>query len=101
MPTFEFECEECEYQWEDIVFSHEPLPTICEHCKTEGKVKKIMSIPATGIVELTGHDLKTKIKSDAKKLTQGAAKNENTLANLVGENRYQGNLSMQKKIKDM
>lgn len=88
MPVFETKCDNCEHEWEDIYFPGEALPTVCPECGAEGQVRKLISLPANGRVELYGHDLKSKLKEDGRKLKSDALKNENVLANLVGESKY-------------
>lgn len=100
MPLYEYACE-CGFEWDDICSHKDPLPEECPECQTKGKVKKLISLPAQGVVELTGHELKSKLIADGNKLKRDAARNENTLSNLVGENKYQQNLSVQKKLKDV
>lgn len=100
MPIFEFECEECNFGWEDICTLSE-LPTVCPECQTENRVKKLISLPAPGKVELSGRELKDKLKIDTQKLKADAGKNENLLANLVGESKYEGNLKLEKQIKQI
>jgi len=52
-----------------------------------------------GIVELTGHELKAKIKEDATKMRRNAGKDEKLLANLVGEKKYHSNELFRDQVK--
>jgi hypothetical protein len=42
-----------------------------------------------GIVELSGFELQSKVRADAKKMSYEAGRSEKVLSNLVGEARYQ------------
>ncbi len=98
-PVYEHECSHCEQEFEESYSMKAPVPTVCPLCHEEGGVKRLISLTAPGIVELTGHDLKQKLLSDGQKMKQKAAGNENLLANLVGEDKYQGNTSQYEKAK--
>lgn len=102
MPTLEFEhlTEDCGFIWEDIVFFDEPLPNTCPECGEQGNIIKLISLPAQGKVLLTGRDLSAKLKSDGQQMMREATKNENTLANLVGESKFEQNLKVEKKLKE-
>jgi putative FmdB family regulatory protein len=97
MPTYEFICEECKHEWEIYQSMSAPNPDDCPSCKATGNIKKLISLGSKGIVELYGNDLVDKIKGDAQKLKQEAAKNESVYANLLGEDKYQ---SLQTKMDD-
>lgn len=94
MPVYEYECDLCTYQWEDIVKMSDPLPEECPECKKTGHVKKIPSI-CVGKVELTGSDLKKQIKEDTKKLKKEIYSSDKKYSNFLGEDRYQ---NLQQKI---
>lgn len=89
MPTYEFECENCEYVWEDIMSIKDPIPSSCPDCEEEGCIRKLISLPAQGKVELTGHELKASIKEGAKQLKKEIYSNEYSYANALGESKYQ------------
>lgn len=89
MPTYEFECEECKHEWEVYQSMSAPNPDECPSCKVMGKTKKLISLGSKGVVELYGHELVDKLKGDAQKLKQEAAKDERVYANLLGEEKYQ------------
>lgn len=102
MPTYEFQCEECKHEWEVYQSMSTPNPDECPSCKVTGKTKKLISLGSRGIVELEGHDLVEKIKSDAQKEKAKAAKDEKVYANLLGEDRYQAlqtKMDQQKRIR--
>lgn len=91
MPTYEHVCDNCEEEFEDIYSMKDDPPTLCPICGVDGWVRRIISIPAVGIVELTGGDLKNKLIEDGRKMKRHAQSNEKALANLVGEDKYQAN----------
>jgi putative FmdB family regulatory protein len=89
MPTYEHVCLECNHEWEDDYSIKADPPTVCPSCKFEGKVKRLISGGSgKGKVELTGHEYKEKVMSDATALKREAYRNENVMANLVGESKY-------------
>lgn len=101
MPTYCHICNECQHEWEDFYGINTDPPTVCPECKTEGKVERLISGGAgRGIIRLYGKELEAKIKSDANKLKRDAGKNEKLLANLVGEDKYQGNEVLRQKLKE-
>lgn len=99
MPIYTHQCFnlDCEFEWEDIFSLSDPVPEVCPECG-EGKVQRVMSLCAPGKVELGKHEMKAKIKEDARQLCRDASKSENLLGNLVGESVYESNLSTAKKV---
>jgi len=100
MPTYEYQCEDCQHEWEDFLSMSAPNPDYPK-CKAS-KTKKLISLGSKGIVELEGQDLVDKIKSDAQKVKKEAAKDEKIYANLLGEDRYQAlqtKMDQQKRIR--
>lgn len=94
MGWFEFECEKCEHQWDVIQSWRDPVPNECPSCKNQECVRKLISLPARGVVELTGHELTASIKEQAQKDKAEILKSENKLANVVGESKYHANQSI-------
>lgn len=89
MPTYEHLCLECSHEWEDEYSIKVDPPTVCPKCSTEGKVKRLISGGSgKGKVELTGQEYKEKVMSDAQSLRREAYRNENVMANLIGESKY-------------
>lgn len=44
MPTYDFICKKCSYEFEEIMKISDPLPTVCPKCQVDGGVqKKIMA----------------------------------------------------------
>lgn len=98
-PTYDHVCSLCEGEFEDIYSMKESPPTLCPLCGEDGGVKRVMSIPAIGIVELTGRDLTMKLRAEGKQLVQKAKQNENTLADMVGHDKLQANTVVTEKVK--
>jgi len=90
MPTYEHLCEACNNEWEDIYKMSDPVPTKCPICKKKGKVRRLISV-CQGVVELSGHEYKAKAIEDAAKMQKKMLKDENKLANFVGEKKYHNN----------
>jgi putative FmdB family regulatory protein len=92
MPTYEFrhDPQECKHEWEEFLSMSAPNPTHCPKCGAEGNITKLISGGSgKGIVELSGQDLVDSVKSGAKQLGRDAMRNENTYANLLGNDRYE------------
>lgn len=92
MPTYEFlhDVEGCKHEWEDFRSITAPDPTQCPKCGGEGNIIHLISGGSgRGVVELYGQELADKLKGDAQKLKQEAAKDEKVYANLLGDDKYQ------------
>jgi putative FmdB family regulatory protein len=98
MPLYEFQCQ-CGYEFEDILSLSDPLPNKCEECGAEGKIRKLISLPAYGKVELYGQELKNHLKADAKKMMKKAETDQNLLGALVGSDRLHTNELTKAKIR--
>lgn len=90
MAQYDHSCGECNKQFELEYSVHAPVPTICPLCQHDGKVTRLISYATPGKVELTGHELKSHLKEEGRKLKSEALRNENVLANLIGP-KYNGN----------
>ena len=103
MPTYEHLCNNCQHEWEDIYSMKQDPPTLCPSCNVEGKVQRLISVGSgRGIVEITGHELKAKMRAEGQELKRAALKDENLMANLVGEARYQKDkVGIEKDISNM
>lgn len=101
MPVYEHLCDACQHEWEDEYSIKIDPPSTCPECKVTGQVKRLISLCAPGRVELGRHEMKEKIKEDVRKLKSDANKNENLLANLVGEDKYQNNKVLEKKVAEV
>lgn len=92
MPTYLHLAKCCNQEFEDFYSIKTDPPTKCPFCNIEGQVQRLVSGGAgKGIVEVTGHELKAKLKAEGQELKKSAMKSETVLANLVGESKYQSN----------
>lgn len=93
MPLYDYGCknEECKHEWEVQHKLADSGPSECPKCGHKDVGKLLSAV--RGSVELTGQELTAKIKSDAKKINLEAQTNERMCANLVGENKYNANVS--------
>ena len=91
MPTYLYECSR-HGEFEEY-HSMSDMLEFCPRCKEENlepqKLKQLINCQSIGVVELYGDELVQKIKGDAKKLKQDAAKDEKLYSNLLGETRYE------------
>jgi len=90
MPIYEYECPK-HGVFEEIHGMDEKLE-FCPTCLEEGeeqKIEKVISLCGKGVVELYGHELVSKLKSDAKQIQKDASKDEKKYASLLGESKYQ------------
>ncbi len=46
MPLYEYECRKCGHRFEKIQKFSDPTPRTCPHCKTKGKIHRLLSAPA-------------------------------------------------------
>jgi putative FmdB family regulatory protein len=97
MPTYIHIClnEACNHEWEDYYSIKDDPPTTCPKCGKETAKRLISGGSGRGIVELTGHDLQSKLLSDAQKIKREARTNENVLADIIGHDKYQHNTKME------
>lgn len=101
MPIYDHQCQKCEYIWEDLFSSYKsPVPEECPKCKIKGKIKRIMSIPAVGVVEVNAQDRPRAFKEAQQKFRKEMQKNENERANVIGEERYHQIKSTEAKINE-
>jgi len=87
MPWYEHQCQECNFEFEDLYSINADSPTICPECG-KNAVKRLISLTAKGVVELTGQDLKRHVKQEAKKIANESSKNEKLKSNLIGEAKF-------------
>lgn len=97
MPTYDHIClnENCKFEWDDFYSITAEPPKVCPKCNQETAQRVISGGSGKGIVELTGNELKEKVKADAQQLKKDMHKSEKTYSNLLGESKYQ---QMQQKI---
>lgn len=99
MPTYEHIGNCCGYEWEDSYSIKQDPPTVCPNCGVEGQVERLISFGHGGfIISLKGHDLKQKIFSEAMAARKRAATDENFRANILGEDKYQAQVSQREAI---
>jgi putative FmdB family regulatory protein len=93
MPSYEHKCknEECNHEFEDFYSITAPVP-VCPTCGSEAQ-RLISGGSGRGIVELTGQDLKNKVKADVRDMKHRMNTDVNYRANLVGEERYNKNVT--------
>lgn len=90
MPTYEHCClaPDCKHEWEDMYSIKSDPPTQCPKCLQETAQRLVSGGSGRGNVELTGNDLKEKIKSDSVEFRKDVMKSENLLANVIGESKF-------------
>lgn len=90
MPDYEHICtnEKCNHEWEDTYSIKVSPPKICPKCNCE-TAKRVISLCSKGQVELTGNELVSKLKDDARALKGKASRDEKVYSNLLGESKYQ------------
>ena len=96
MASYDYECS-VHGVFEETHSIHIKLE-FCPKCKEEGKeveVKRVISYATPGTVELTGQDLKDKMKNDAAQFKKDVYSNEKIYSNLIGETVYE---NLQKKL---
>jgi len=94
MPIYTFECQnkECNFLLDEEYYdSMEELPHTCPNCKQETLIRIIDGTAAVR-VELYGQELYQKLRGEGLAIKKQACRNENTLANLVGNDKYQANV---------
>jgi len=92
MPTYPHICNECQHEWEEEYSMKAEPPDTCPKCGVKGCVERLVAGGyGRGIVVLGGNELKEQTKQGAAAMINEASRNENYLANMVGEDRYQRN----------
>ena len=97
MPLYDYQCTECNHIFEAFHKIADSGPSNCPECNGTNVRKAISAI--RGSVELTGQELNNFIKQDAARITREASKDESTMANLVGEDKFQSNVETYDKVK--
>lgn len=96
MPVFDYSCQKCDIEFEDIC-RYDEIPE-CPDCHTTEQVSKLLSAPM-GVVVLSGQELKASIKQAARNIERKAMTDDNLASNLIGEPRYEDNAKKIDKIK--
>lgn len=100
MPTYLHLCKNCNEEFEDFYSIREEPPTKCPLCNVEGQVQRLVyGGSGRGIVELTGNELKEKLKQEGQELKRMAMKDENLRANLAGESNFERNTRQYEKLR--
>ncbi len=91
MPTYQHLCMDntCNHEFEDFYSITKDPPTTCPKCGQETVKRVIADNSSRGIVELSGEELKEKVKSDAQKLKKDIYSSEKTYSNFLGPDKYQ------------
>lgn len=55
MPRYQYECTQCEVVT-TALHSYKETLTDCKHCKSEGTLKKVLSVPYYGVKNLSKKD---------------------------------------------
>lgn len=97
MPSYEHICDnpECNNEWEDFYSIVKDPPTTCPKCNQETARRIISGGSGKGIMELTGDELKDKVKADTQKLKKEMHNSEKVYSNILGESKYE---NMQQRI---
>jgi hypothetical protein len=97
MPTYLYKCPiHDEFEEEhSIKIKLEFCPKCAEEGKPDVKIERLINCTSKGVVELYGQDLVDKVKSDTKQFKKEIYSNENSYANVLGDDKYE---SLQKQI---
>ena len=90
--------KECNNRFDLDYSMHDDPPTTCPKCNQE-TVKRLITFRGAAVVELYGDDFKAQVRKEANDLIKRSHTDEKLLANLVGEEKYQGNVKTEEYIK--
>ena len=79
-------CKSCGHLWEDLFSLHDPIPE-CEKCGSKN-VKRVISLCAGRVDEPMSKEKIAKLQAEGKKIAKKARKDENLMANIIGEDKY-------------
>lgn len=102
MPTYLFLCtlKECQHEWEEFLNMSDPIPNVCPKCLALNSTKRLISGGSgRGKVVLTGNELKEKLDQEANEMRKEIYSNENSLANIIGEEKYHAKESYRDQVK--
>jgi hypothetical protein len=92
MPTYLYKCEAKHGEFEKY-HSVSQIMELCPKCQEEGlepqKLQLLINCTTKGVVELTGQDLKDKVKADAQQLKKEMHNNEQLYANMLSPDKYE------------
>lgn len=97
MPTYDFQCQACQNEFEDIIKMDDPFPN-CPKCNST-EIKRLISYATPGKVEISADQIDAEIKKGGQEILNKAASNENYMANLVGDGKYQNNTIQRQEAK--
>lgn len=98
MITYLHKCDTCQHEWEAEYSIKDEPPKFCVKCNAEN-VRRLINHEGGARMELNDEEFKEKLKDEVQKMKKEASKNENYLANLVGESKYNSNVSVREKLK--
>lgn len=102
MPTYEHHCGHCSQNFDDFYSIKADPPLVCNLCGAPGKVVRLISGGSgRGVVEVVGYEFKEKVKAETTDMIARAHIDENYRANLIGEDKYQGNLKIEDKVREV
>lgn len=87
MATYLYQCQTCNHEWEEIRSIHEANPEECPECKAKS-VKRLINMGFSTKVELSDREFRDKAVADAVEFKRNFHKDENVMANYVGEEKY-------------
>lgn len=97
MITYLHKCDSCEHEWEAEYSIKDDPPKFCPKCNME-TVRRLINHEGGVRMELNDNEFKEKLKDEVAKIKQKASKDENYLANLVGEKKYNQNVVNKEKV---
>lgn len=98
MITYLHKCDSCNHEWEAEYSIKDDPPKFCPSCNAEA-VRRLINSEGYSKMELTPDEFKATIQNEVNKIKSTANKNENYLANLVGEDKYNGNVKTREAVK--
>lgn len=98
MITYLHKCDSCNHEWEAEYSIKDAPPKFCVKCNAES-VRRLINNEGHSKMELTDAEFKEKLGEEVNKIKKEASKNENYLANLIGESKYNGNVTAREKLK--
>lgn len=98
MITYLHRCDTCSHEWEAEYSIKDSPPKFCVKCNAE-TVTRLINCEGGAKMELNAEEFKEKLQDEVNKMKSQANKNENYLANLVGEDKYNSNVKTKETIR--
>jgi len=98
MITYLHKCDACNHEWEAEYSIKDNPPKFCPACNAEA-VRRLINCEGGARMELNPDEFKEKMKEEVNKIKRESERNENYLANLVGESKYQSNTVQKEQIR--